>query len=279
MKDNLTIVELNKVVLLAGLVLIAGSNRIFSSESMDTSYQLSKKGIRITAYSNNLEKYNYFSVQTEGVKILDENGKIVAEEFSSSNTEYKCKGGGYQEMIKVVFNPFSGLVWWGKIGISKYYIDIPTNNGNNFKTLNMSNPGSVIGAGLRRIILPDTIVSPALSMGVEFTSSKYYFDLLFSDDKKLYLINNDFQYKEIQADFLISKKYAAIEPYGGFKVKKNYFVISEKTSISYEQITGSKEEVNIFAGMKVKISNNEYIIAEGNFVGETILSMGIGAEF
>ncbi|MBU2567833.1 MAG: hypothetical protein KJ967_03540 [Elusimicrobia bacterium] len=235
----------------------------FASETMDTARQIEKGKARVVFYNSSFKNSPVLKVRGTGnVRITQ--GYEYATDYE---TEVNCSGYGNQTVLKVSYNPFEGLIWWGKIGSADYRLDVPSTSYIS-TSLVSSSPGLMSGIGARYLIFPETVVTPALGADFSLTLSEIRFD-------RAYQLR--FETAEGQIAFIISKTMSVFEPYGGIKVYRSYSKITDTQT--FESTSGYKDNVNLFGGVRVKLYRYEWLIVEGNFIGETGISAGVGLGF
>jgi len=214
-------------------------------------------------------------------KILVANSTIT----TNSSTELESEGSGDGVMAKLTYQPFeSGLQYYMLGGISNYDLKVPSGTfSNSFAT---DNPGYVLGGGIKYTLVPYTIVTPAVSMDISATHSRYDLTKFHSGDGKTQ--GNTKQLLtvfEIQGALTISKKFmfnlgdnrASIDPYLGVKVMRIRTGLDDLSNgLHY---SGTTTNIAPFLGFKFKPFPYEGLIIEGSFLNETSVSVGLTLGF
>ncbi|OGS25835.1 MAG: hypothetical protein A2297_08460 [Elusimicrobia bacterium RIFOXYB2_FULL_48_7] len=240
---------------------------------MDTACQLSKGSFRASFYYNSLRANPEIAVYnvSPGITV----GNTVVNYVSMTESRINCRALSNQETVKIIFNPFGGLTWWGKIGSCDYVLDIPsTASVNRFETVD---PGMLAGIGFRCQVFPETIVTPGISLDFGCSVAENIIRKFSVDGSLAGVIDGKLSTLEGQTVFNVSKKMGKIESFGGFKIFRSYLKLQDSSTLSY--IDGYKDNINLFAGAKLKLTSYESIICEANFIGETSFSLGMGIGF
>ena len=247
---------------------------LYASETMDTAEQIEKGKFRLTFYYSCFENNPAFKVSGP-VRISTGPGTGVI--VTGAETEILCAGEGNQANVKLTFNPFEGFIWWGKITtILNYTLTIPSTTATSTQ-LQAVEPGISAGLGIRYQVFPETIVSPGICIDFALTATEINFKKFLSISRQIQIVKNKFEMQELQMSFLVSKKYRYIQPYGGFKVFRLYSKLLDE--ISLEESHGLKDNVNLYLGAKINLKKFEWLILEGNFIGERSISVGFGGKF
>ena len=243
------------------------------SEYMDTAAQVSKGSFRASLYYVDLDHKPTITVYKGGSKI--QIGNEIFDYISQTEASIECRAKSNQEAVKVVFNPFGGFIWWGKIGSCDFTFDLPSANSiDRFENISQ---GIVVGLGLRYQVFPETIVTPGILMDFGFTTSENNIQKFSVDGVFAGIVDSKLTTQETQAAFVLSKKIKNIEPFGGIKVRRDYLKFIDLSSLEY--LDGYKDTVDVFLGLKIQIYHYESVMLEANFIGETSVALGLGIGF
>ena len=239
-------------------------NFVFASEIVDSAYQIAKGNFRGIVYYSNFENKPCFKIKEENNPVYGISGK--------TESEISCTGKGNNTALKVLFNPFEGFIWWGKIGSSEYTLEVPSYSVTN--KFEVDKPGIVAGFGLRYQVFPETIVNPGICLDFGISASEYKFRKFSVDGASKKVINDRFENIEGQVAFILSKKYKYFEPYGGAKIFRNFIRITDEESFSKSE--GYKDQISIFVGTKIRFYKMEWLILEYSFLDESNITFGFG---
>jgi len=139
--------------------------------------------------------------------------------------------------------------------------------------------GTVYGGGVRRVIFPDTIVTPAVSF--EAGATAYTADLKQQKSGgNSAAIDNEVAVIELQAVLEMSKKLAVLEPYGGVKVIRTDVTWKDNNpSAADRTIEGDGTGVAPFAGIRFSFIPFVDLTLEGSLGQEQAASVGITIGF
>jgi hypothetical protein len=195
--------------------------------------------------------------------------------FSTVNNDLEGSGARETVAAKLMVNPHGGLYYWLSAGSGSYEMEIPSVTvKNRYAT---QDNGFTAGAGLRKILFPDTLFTPAIAVDLGVRYDAYDVSEFQSGAGVWQRISAKLELTEIQAALTISKVLHRVEPYGGLKVFRTYTRLSDR--VSFGSISGIKDNAGLFLGARLKIYPKEFIVVEGNLIGETSFSAGWNVEF
>ncbi|OGS22197.1 MAG: hypothetical protein A2252_11300 [Elusimicrobia bacterium RIFOXYA2_FULL_39_19] len=261
------------VVLLFLFFVIQNSSKIFCSETMDTATQLEMGYFRVSLYHTESSYKPEFSMYSkrQDIKV----GNINVDYLSITESQLQSDSDLSQSVLKIVVNPFGGFSWWGKVGSTQYKIKIPSYSYTN--ELETTNPGILLGLGLKYQVFPETIITPGIVIEYSVSLTENRVDRLFNDGVYIGPVSNKVRNIENQLSFNISKIFYKIEPYLGVKVNRNEIRLIDEESLG--ETRGSKDNIIIFLGSKLNLYKNESLIFEVNYIGETSISLGFNVGY
>lgn len=195
--------------------------------------------------------------------------------FSTVSNDFEAKGRSNAIAARVMVNPWSGFYYWLKAGSGSYELEIPSVTVNN--TLSGQDNGIILGIGARKLLIPDTIVTPAIAVDLGVNYRKYNFNALRPDGGAKALVSNILEMADIQAAAIVSKKFNWIEPYGALRVTRTY--LSLKDAVSLGKVDGSKDDAGIVLGARVYLHPRESLVVEGQVSEGTSLTAGWNVQF
>lgn len=204
---------------------------------------------------------------------------------SASSADADLKGSGNGVMARINFQPFENELRFFVVGgASNYDLSIPSGAySNSYAT---DNPGAVIGGGLKYVLVPHTVVNPAVSLDVVATHSRYKLTKFNSGDGR---VSGDTGFLltvfELQAAVNVSKKFTfplrdergSLEPYAGMKVMRLRTGLDDLTTGAH--YSGTRVNYAPFVGLRFKPFPYVGLVAEGSFVGELSASTGLTLGF
>jgi len=211
--------------------------------------------------------------------------------------DVEAEGRGGAGMIKVLFQPWDSLQYYAAFGVGDYSLSVPSSTITN--TLTGDNPGTILTAGVKAVLFPDTVVTPAIAVDGSVSRSRYWFNRRFPGggapgniDQRLDLT----QYQvAIEASHMFTIKDAdektdekadlvawrgaglKLEPYGGVKWSRIQSDLKDLTDGGHAG--GQADAVSPFVGLRVPIYQHEGLFAEASFVGGYQYAAGLEIRF
>ena len=265
--------------LLGALSLLAGA---VSAQSLATSArQLPKGSLKLlTFYQGTQAQDLTFSVRGTG-------GCAAAP---PSNASFNCdqagdvdaEGSGGMGVIKLVYQPWESLQYYGSVGVGEYSLSVPSATVRN--RLTGDNPGVSVTFGAKAVIYPDTIVTPAIALDASITNTNYTFNRIHPGgtpgrsnqiNQRLQLWQYQFAVESSHL-FTIEEKWK-LEPYGGVKwVRIESDLLDRQTG---SHAGGKTDVVTPFLGLRLPAWEHEAFFAEASFVGGYQYAAGLELRF
>lgn len=263
--------------MIAFSLVYAGVVCSFASDLMAPATQLGQKKFHAEVYYRQVLKQKLnLDVSSTG------NIQVKGSTFSASSTsELESEGSGNAMMGRISFQPFETPIQYYLVGgVGQYDLKVPSGSYSN--KYGTDNPGYIIGGGIRYTVVPFTIVSPAVSLDLSATHSRYSLTNFVSGDGKTVGDTSQlFTSLEIQGALTISKKFlfdlgdnkASIDPYVGVKVVRTRTSLDDNSTGSH--ISGTRTDVSPFFGLKFKPFPYEGLVLEGSVLSELSYSVGL----
>jgi len=232
-------------------------NKSYGSELLTTAAQLEKKIFHLSVY--------YAKARNQ-------------YDFRVSNNVFGSEGEDEKIVLKWTYNVGSNFYPWVKIGtsIGEYKLVIPSYTATNYYSGSKNN--LVYGIGIKILLFPDTVVSPALSLEVGCTSFIHEIDKLYQNNSSIgERISYRLKISEKQGAILVSKRFSNLEPYSGFRIFHKTSQLRDENSA--KKVNGEKDGCSLFFGLKMLLYRSVRAIFEIGSVGETILSVGLSSVF
>jgi len=195
--------------------------------------------------------------------------------FSTVNNDLEGSGARATVAAKLMVNPHSGLYYWLSAGSGSFEMEIPSVTVNNRYAA--QDNGFNASAGLRKILFPDTLFTPAIAVDMGVRYDAYDVAEFQSGAGARQRISAKLELTEVQAALTVSKVLYGVEPYGGIKVFRTYTRLSDRGS--FDSVSGIKDNAGLFAGARLEIYPKEFIVVEGSLIGETSFTAGWNVEF
>lgn len=213
-----------------------------------------------------------FTLQTNG------SARVSVGPFSyvsAVTNEFTIRTSNSGALAKVLLQPHDGLVYWLGANSTAYEIEVPSFSHKNL--LRSQVPGWRMSTGLRRILMPDTIVSPALSVEAGISHSRTPVSVLYAGTADGQIIDNVFSVTEYHIGLGVSKKYLKAEPYGGVTITRAHAVMRDNTAAV--EVGGYRDTAAAIVGLRIYPYKHESLICEASFVGEASFTIGWNVEF
>ena len=247
-----------------------GCSLVYGAEIFFPSTQIEKGNFTFfLLYGNSSEKLNFTVNSRDEIKVGNNSY------FSNVSNDLESDGKSNSVLAKIVANLNDGLYYWLKAGVGSYDLEIPSSAGSN--KLSGQDKGMICGFGARKLIVPGTIVTPAVAIDLGMDYSAYGLDSFRAGDLAPVPVTDELEITEFQTDLVISKKIKNLEPYGGFKVYRKIVTLTDKTSFS--NVSGTRDDAGLFAGVKIDYCRHEAFVIEGSVGNDTNISAGLNIGF
>lgn len=258
-----------KQLFLSFIAVAAMCSLSLASEVMMPATQIEKgHGYIIFLYDDARDK---IGLTVSGKDAISVNSSTM---LSDVRNDFTCQGASHRMLVKAVLNPHDGLSYWAKAGVSNYEIEIPSQTVKNMLT---SDPhGFVVGVGLKKRLLPDTVVTPALSVELGAEHSVYALHRMDAAGQTS-RIDATLILDEISASVTLSKVYRRVEAYGGVAVQRTMATLYDDTL--QKTVRGTNDGAGMFLGSVLKIYPHESIVLEGRLMEEVSVSAGYRIDF
>lgn len=262
--------------LLAGLGTAADAQELMSPAT-----QLGGKKVHAEVYYRHLAKQK-LNLTVGGNSAVLVRGSTIT---SSSSADLESDGNGNGVLARVTFQPFEdGLQYYVVGGVSSYGLKVPS--GTYANTYATDDPGVVVGGGLRYTLAPYTMVTPAVSLDLSATHSRYKLTKFSAGDGRLvsdtgYLLT----VFELQGALTVSRKFtfdlggqkAAFDPYCGVKTIRTRANMDDLSSGAH--FSGTETGFAPFVGFHFRPFAHEGFVVEGSFINELSASAGLTLQF
>ena len=190
-----------------------------------------------------------------------------------ANGDVKVHASGGLGMVKLLAQPWEALQYYVAGGLGDMRLDIP---GSGMATTQKT--GFALVGGARAVILPDTIVSPALTLDLSYGLQRYRLDALGAT-----AIDQQLDMRQVQAAVETSHRFdfkeprTSVEPYGGVKwLRTRSSLLDNQTG---GRAGGIQDTFTPFAGLQVSVYEHESLFAEASFVDGVQYAAGAHIRF
>jgi hypothetical protein len=195
--------------------------------------------------------------------------------FSQVDNDLETKTKSTTVTAQWIVNPWSGFYYWLRLGTENYEIEVPSSSVTNH--LESRSIGWRAGAGMRKLLFPDTFISPAVAFETALMYEQSPLNSFKSGTAAPVAISNTAELTEFQMAVLVSKKLKKVEPYGGVKIFRDYLYL--KDNVDARQISGVKDNIGVFAGARLYLYPHEALIIEGSVLGENSITAAWNVAF
>lgn len=254
---------------------------LYAIELMSPATQLGEKKLHAEIYYRHIAQQDLtINVGASG-SVNVRNSTIPVSSMAELDTE----GSGDGILARISFQPYENLLRFYAIGgISSYDLKVPSGSfSNNFAT---HEPGFVIGGGVKYTFAPYTMVTPAFSLDLSATHSRYKLTRFASGDGQVSAdINHRLVIFEIQGALTTSKKFyfhlgkrrVSLDPYAGLKVNRIRTNLNQLENGAH--FSGTHTGVSPFFGFKFKPHKYVGLVVEGSVLSEYSASAGLTVGF
>ena len=191
------------------------------------------------------------------------------------------EGKGSAGMVKLVWQPYERFQYYAVFGAGDYDLRVPSTTVAN--VLSGDGRGQIYGVGFRASVVPDTVVTPAITLDASVTRSLYDFNRVFPGgtpgvsgniDQRLELLSYQFA---VESSRLFTVEDWKLEPYGGIKWTRVQADLKDLVDGSHAG--GKTDTVTPFAGLRVPVGEHEALFAEGSFLDGSRYGAGLELRF
>lgn len=213
--------------------------------------------------------------------------------------DVEAKGSGGAGLVKIVYQPREVLQYYAAFGAGDYSLDVPSVTYTN--RLRGDRPGLIMTAGLKAVLYPDTMVTPAIAADISMSRARYWFNRVYpsdgsgadnSIDQRLDLmmyqvaVEASHVFTLRDADEKADDKAGLValrgqgfklEPYGGVKWLRIQSDLKDLADGTHSG--GQQDTVTPFLGLRLPLGRHEGLFAEAQFVGGYVYAAGLELRF
>ena len=191
----------------------------------------------------------------------------------SSSGDVKVHATGGLGMVKLLAQPWEAVQYYVAGGLGNMSLDIP---GSGIATTQRT--GFALVGGARAVVIPDTIVGPALTLDLSYGLQRYRFDALGSTS-----VDQQLDMRQAQVAIETSHRFdfkdpkTSVEPYGGVKWLRTWSSLADNQAGG--RVGGIQDAFTPFAGLQVSVYEHESLFAEASFVDGVQYAAGAHIRF
>lgn len=260
--------------------------------------QLPKGSLKLLAY------YQGVQDQTLNFNIIGTQNCATSNNVSfvcGQDGDVEVEGRGSAGMVKAVYQPWEGLQYYAAFGLGNYSLSAASVTVRN--SITGDRPGTIMLAGTKAVLLPDTEVSPAIAVDLSLARSRYHFNRRHPGgtpgqsnniDQRLDLMTYQVAVEASHVFTLIDAIQKAdekelptpllrnaglkLEPYGGVKWYRTQTDLKDLADGS--RIGGKQDTVTPFLGFRLPLyDGNEGLFAEASFIDGYHYAAGLDIRF
>lgn len=188
----------------------------------------------------------------------------------SSTGDLDARGFGQALLVKFSYQPSErGLIFYATAGVGDYRVKVESTTVFNSSVEDQA--GFLTSFGAKAVIIPDTIVSPAIALDASVGLQRY-----FGGGRRLDLMQLQIA-MEVSHRFVLKDPAFTIEPYGGVKWLRTQAYL--KTIATGSRVGGYQQTVSPFIGFKIPFFENDSVFAEVSFVNGIQYASGLAIRF
>lgn len=193
------------------------------------------------------------------------------------------EGSGQAFLAKLIYQPNeSGFQYYLTAGAGNYSLKVDSVTVVN--TLTGDRPGAIYGAGVKAVLWPDTVVTPAIAVDASVGMQRYFFRELrpaFTAaqgqiNERLDILSYQVAV-ELSHLFKFHDERISLEPYGGVKWLRSRAWL--KDLVSGQRHSGIQDTVTPFIGLNLPVFEKESLFAEASFVNGVQYAAGLNLRF
>lgn len=191
----------------------------------------------------------------------------------ASSGDVKVQASGNLGMVKLLAQPWDHVQYWIAGGLGSTSLSIPGT-----AVATSKRGGFAVGGGATAVIVPDTVVTPSVSLDLSYFSQRYRLDAIGPTP-----IDQRLDLHQLQAALLLAHRFEltnpkfAFEPYGGVKWLRTQSVLTDNQTGG--QAGGHQDTFTPLAGLQVPVFEHETLFVEASFVNGVQYAAGAHIRF
>lgn len=244
--------------------------------------QSAARSLRIAGYYRGIQAEDLtFSVGGSGT-CTTAPGVLPAVPFPCGTTgKTPAEGSGQAALVKISYQPFDNVQYYATLGAGKYSLSLASVT--NTTTLTGDVPGFIYGAGVRGLLMPESIASTALAVDASVTMERYSFNRSQPQTTPAAVnVKDRLDLMRLQLAVQASRRFDfggrwKLEPYGGLKWLRTQAWLKDLNT--GDRFGGIQDVVKPFAGISLPFSDNESLFGEAAVVKGYEYAAGLAVRF
>lgn len=202
--------------------------------------------------------------------------------FPCGTGDVTADADGGAMVVKLLVQPWDRTQYYVFGGMGDMTLNVSGN------VLTSDSKGHLVGAGVRALLMPDTVVSPAITLDLSMGWQRYGFNEVRPAataaagqiDQKLDI----YQYQaaiELSHKFDFQEPKFSVEPYGGVKWLRSHSYLKDQRNDGGGSRIGGIENMffSPFLGLQIPVFDQETLFAEAAFVDGFQYAAGLQVRF
>ncbi|HBL18583.1 MAG: hypothetical protein A2X36_08805 [Elusimicrobia bacterium GWA2_69_24] len=202
-----------------------------------------------------------------------------------STADIPAEGSGDAMIAKLVYQPYESVQYYVSAGVGNYALKTASITVTN--THGGDRPGFLYAAGLKAVIWPESIVTPAIALDAQLGWQRYYFNDMQpgvgENNAVSTAVDERFDIFHTQVALETSRRFKfkgerlQVEPYGGIKWLRAQAWIKDLRRGG--RAGGAQDTATPFLGVRLPIFEKEVFFAEASFINGIQFAAGLNVQF
>ena len=191
----------------------------------------------------------------------------------NGNGDVKTHATGGVGMVKLLAQPWEAVQYYIAGGLGGMSLEVPGG-----ATVTTQKTGFAVAGGARAVVIPDTIVGPALTLDLSYGLQRYRLDAQGNLP-----VDQQLDLRQVQVALETSHRFdfkdpkTSAEPYGGVKwLRTSSSLLDNQTG---GRAGGIQDTFTPFVGLQVSVYEHESLFAEASFVDGVQYAAGAHIRF
>lgn len=236
---------------------------------MTSARQMQEGSLKILIFHQSMEDQELnFRIGGPGVSSTGPAGGFFP---SASSGNSPAQGDQNAIGFKVMYQPWENLQYYATATAGHFVLR--TSSLTTVNTLSGDRIGFGYGFGIKAVVAPDSVVTPAFAVDLGLSRSRYFLSRMDGGGTGGGT-NQRFDLFQYHVAIEASHQFKKFEPFGG--VRWTRLTSHMKDLSDFSRISGYKDVTTPFVGVRVPVFKHESLVAEASFIDG--LQIGVGLE-
>lgn len=236
---------------------------------MTSARQMQEGSLKLLVFHQGMEDQDLnFKIAGPGISSTAPAGGFFP---SASSGNSPAQGDQNAIGIKVVYQPWENLQYYASATAGHF--TLRTSSVTTVNTLSGDRLGFGYGFGVKAVVAPDSIVTPAFAVDLGLSRSRYFMSRLEGGGAGGGT-NQRFDLFQYHVAIEASHQFKKFEPFGGVRWVRLTSHLKDLSDSS--RVSGHKDVTTPFVGVRVPVFSKESLVAEASFING--LQIGVGVE-